>query len=131
MALEVRYVGHTYGCHPETCACNVYAITTEKGSVVSNFYDEKTAKAALEEIQIQHGNEQAAAKKRLAELQTILKDALQEAQEVANKAGLSFHFRDEEFLSHAEILRQIEDNYLDDYYASSTKGAWVSSSDYC
>lgn len=34
----VTYVGHSWGCHPETCACREYAVVTRDGKVISTHY---------------------------------------------------------------------------------------------
>lgn len=131
MALEVRYVGHSYGCHPETCECNVYAITNERGKVISTHYREADAQKVLTEMGKDYEKRRYSAQADLDKLLKTIETTLEDAKKLANEFGLSFHYEDREFCSHEVLLRRIEEDYLDSYYSSSTNGAWLSSSDYC
>lgn len=45
----VKYVGHSWGCHPETCSCKEWAVVSKDGKTVSthHYQDEAERVASL------------------------------------------------------------------------------------
>lgn len=49
--VKVGYVGHSWGCHPETCSCREYAVITEDGKkVIGTYYHKEDAESAAKAI---------------------------------------------------------------------------------
>lgn len=48
--VKVMYIGHSWGCHPETCSCREYAVVTKDGREISKHYHKEDAEQSAKLI---------------------------------------------------------------------------------
>lgn len=104
----VTYIGHSWGCHPETCACREYAVVTKDGRLISKHYHKDDADEAAKIINsIKGGNMSKYENKDLRELLYTAVDALIVRESICNDVR-DFHPTEKE-----EAVEDILDILMD------------------